>query len=163
MLGQLITLALTLEEKPVLYYGNDSNLLFVSRAATVNLGAHRFIRKRSLTRWLIHFLIAWGTMIAGAVTFPLVFGWLHFATRLDDPEMYRVMFFGVCVGEFSTHSLLRYVMFNLLNVSAVMVITGVGLSLHRRLRDPIRQSARALPLQTRGRREDRHRRREAAR
>jgi hypothetical protein len=111
------------------------NLVFVFRAATVNLAAHRFIRKRSFTRWLIHFLIAWGTMIAGAVTFPLVFGWLHFTTRLDDPETYRVMLFGLCVGEFSTQSLLRYVMFNLLNVSAVMVITGVGLSLHRRLRE----------------------------
>ena len=112
------------------------NAIFVFRAATLNLGAQRFIRKRSFTRWLIHFLIAWGTMIAGAVTFPLVFGWLHFATRLDDPETYRVMLFGLCVGEFSTQSLLRYVMFNLLNISAVMVITGVGLALHRRLRDP---------------------------
>lgn len=111
------------------------NLAFVFRAATINLGAQRFIRKRSFTRWLIHFLIAWGTMIAGAVTFPLVFGWLHFTTRMDDPETYRVMFLGLCVGEFSTQSLLRYVMFNLLNVSAVMVITGVGLSLHRRLRE----------------------------
>jgi NNP family nitrate/nitrite transporter-like MFS transporter len=111
------------------------NLIFVFRAATVNLGAQRFIRKRSFARWLIHFLIAWGTMIAGAVTFPLVFGWLHFATRLDDPETYRVLLFDLCVGEFSTRSLLRYVLFNLLNISAVMVITGVGLSLHRRLRD----------------------------
>jgi MFS transporter, NNP family, nitrate/nitrite transporter len=110
------------------------NLVFVFRAASLNLAAHRFIRKRSFSRWLIHFLIAWGTMIAGAVTFPLVFGWLHFTTRLDDPETYRVMLFGLCVGEFSTQSLLRYVMFNLLNVSAVMVITGVGMSLHRRLR-----------------------------
>jgi NNP family nitrate/nitrite transporter-like MFS transporter len=112
-----------------------ANLIFVFRAATVNLGAQRFIRKRSFARWLIHFLIAWGTMIAGAVTFPLVFGWLHFATRLDDPETYRVLLFDLCVGEFSTRSLLRYVMFNLLNISAVMVITGVGLALHRRLRD----------------------------
>ena len=64
-----------------------------------------------------------GTMIAGAVTFPLVFGWLHFSTRLDDPETYRVMLFGLGVGEFSCRSLIRYVMFNLLNVSAVMVIT----------------------------------------
>jgi len=111
------------------------NLLFVFRAATVNLGAQRFIRQRSFRRWLVHFLIAWGTMIAGAVTFPLVFGWLHFATRMDDPETYRVMAFGLCVGEFSAQSLLRYVMFNLLNLSAVMVITGAGLSLHRRLRE----------------------------
>jgi MFS transporter, NNP family, nitrate/nitrite transporter len=112
-----------------------ANLVFVFRAATVNLGAQRFIRKRSFTRWLTHFLIAWGTMIAGAVTFPLVFGWLHFETRLDDASTYRVMAFGLCVGEFSEQSLLRYVMFNLLNVSAVMVITGVALALRRRLRE----------------------------
>lgn len=113
-----------------------ANLVFVFRAAGVNLAAQRFIRKRSFSRWLIHFSIAWGSMIAGAVTFPLVFGWLHFDTRSDNPETYRVMLFGLCAGEFSTHSLLRYAMFNLLNVSAVMVITGVALSLHRRLRDP---------------------------
>src|SRR6185295_11940892 len=56
------------------------NLLFVMKAAGVNLAAQRFIRKRSFSRWLTHFLIAWGTMIAGAFTFPLVFGWLHFET-----------------------------------------------------------------------------------
>jgi NNP family nitrate/nitrite transporter-like MFS transporter len=112
------------------------NLIFVMRAATVNLGAQRFIRQRSFRRWLIHFLIAWGTMISAAVTFPLVFGWLHFATRADDPETYRVMALGLCVGEFSSESLLRYALFNLLNISAVMVIAGAGLSLQRRLREP---------------------------
>jgi len=117
-----------------------ANLLFVFRAAGVNLAAQRFIRRRSFLRWATHFLIAWGSMIAGAVTFPLVFGWLHFQTRLDDPETYRVMAFGLCVGEFSMHSLLRYVMFNLLNISAVMVITGVALALHRRLREAGAQS-----------------------
>jgi hypothetical protein len=111
------------------------NLLFVMKAAGVNLAAQRFIRKRSFSRWLTHFLIAWGTLIAGAFTFPLVFGWLHFDTRLDDPSVYRVVAFGLPVGEFSTESLLRYAMFNTLNVSSVMVITGVLLALHRRLRE----------------------------
>jgi NNP family nitrate/nitrite transporter-like MFS transporter len=40
------------------------------------------------------------------------------------------------VGEFHTRSLARYVMFNLLNLSAVMVIFGATLALRRRLRDP---------------------------
>jgi NNP family nitrate/nitrite transporter-like MFS transporter len=111
------------------------NVFFLSKAAGINLGAQRFIRRRSFIRWATHVLIAWGSMIAGAVTVPLVFGWLHFQTRLDDAETYRVMAFGLCVGEFSMHSLLRYVMFNLLNVSAVMVITGVAMALHRRLRE----------------------------
>ena len=111
------------------------NLAYLARAATLNLGVQKFIRRRSVVRWLTHFLIAWGTMIAAAVTFPLVFGWLHFETRADDPTIYRVLMFGLAVGEFSTRSLLRYVMFNLLNVSAVMVITGVAMALHRRLRE----------------------------
>jgi hypothetical protein len=120
----------------VLRRGNPLyNVFFLSKAAGVNLAAQRFIRRRSFLRWATHFLIAWGSMIAGAVTFPLVFGWLHFETRLDDPETYRVLAFGLCVGEFSMHSMLRYVMFNLLNISAVMVITGVAMALHRRLRE----------------------------
>jgi NNP family nitrate/nitrite transporter-like MFS transporter len=44
-----------------------------------------------------------------------------------------VVFLGMTVQEFHTESLTRYVMFNLLNLSAVMVIVGVALALHRRL------------------------------
>ena len=111
------------------------NLLFAARAAAENLAAHRFIRKRSTLRWLTHFLIAWGTLLASAVTFPLVFGWLHFETLPDAPHVYVVKLFGVGVTRFDTASPVRYVMFNLLNLSAVMVTAGVGLALHRRLRD----------------------------
>jgi hypothetical protein len=113
------------------------NLLFVLRAAAVTMGEQRFIRKRSFVRWLIHFSIAWGCLLAAAVTFPLVFGWLRFVSALDDPSTYRILLFDVPVGHFSTQGFLRYVMFNLLNVSAVLVIVGAGLSLRRRLRDPM--------------------------
>lgn len=112
-----------------------SNLLFASRAAAENLAAQRFIRKRSRLRWVTHALIAWGTLLASAVTFPLVFGWLHFETLPDAPSVYVVKLFGVGVSRFDTASPVRYVMFNLLNLSAVMVTVGVGLALRRRLRD----------------------------
>ncbi|HZE99880.1 MAG TPA: MFS transporter [Planctomycetota bacterium] len=112
------------------------NLVYVIRLLGGTFAAQHFIRKRSFVRWFVHFLIAWGTMIAGAVTFPLVFGWLCFATRLDDPSIYRIVLFGFPVGEFGTESVLRYLMFNLLNISALMVITGAGLALHRRLKEP---------------------------
>ncbi len=111
-------------------------LFFMLGAAYKNLVAHRFIRKRGQMRWVVHFLIAWGTLLAGAVTFPLVFGWLHFDTRADDPQVYQVIFSGLVIGEFHTRSLWRFVMFNLLNLSAIMVTTGVLMALHRRLRDP---------------------------
>jgi hypothetical protein len=123
--------------RELLFKGNAlRNFLFAARSAYENLAAQRFIRRRSFVRWLIHFSIAWGTVLAGAVTFPLVFGWLHFETRADDPLVYRVILFGLGVFQFHTQSLWRFLMFNLLNLSAVMVIVGVGLSLHRRLRSP---------------------------
>ena len=40
--------------------------------------AQRFIEKRSHLRWAAHWLIAWGCILAAAVTFPLSFGWIHF-------------------------------------------------------------------------------------
>ena len=112
------------------------NLALLSRGAGSNLLAQNFIRKRSRMRWFAHFWFAWGTLLATAVTFPLVFGWVHFETRLDDPLIYRVFLFGLMVDEFHIASIKRYVIFNLLNVSAVMVIVGVSLALRRRLRDP---------------------------
>jgi hypothetical protein len=111
------------------------NLLFLARSVYDNLFAQKFIQRRSSHRWLAHFCFAWGCVIAGAVTFPLVFGWIHFDTRTDDPHWYRVVLFGLQVGEFHVRSLARFVMFNLLNLSAVLVITGVSLALHRRMRD----------------------------
>ncbi len=111
------------------------NLLFLTRATGDGLFAQRFIKRRSSSRWIAHFCFAWGCVIAGAVTFPLVFGWLHFETRVLDPHWYRVVLFGLTLHEFHTESLTRYVLFNLLNLSAVLVIVGVSLALHRRLSD----------------------------
>lgn len=111
------------------------NVLFTLRAAGTHLAAQSFIRKRSFLRWFIHFLIAWGCLIAGAVTFPLVFGWMRFESVAEAPHVYRVVFLGIGVGEFDSGSWLRFVVFNLLNLSAVMVTVGAGLSLRRRLRD----------------------------
>ena len=112
------------------------NLAFLGRAAAGGFLAQRLIHRRGRRRWLAHFSLAWGSLLAFAVTFPLVFGWLHFETRPDDPRWYRVVALGQVMAEFHTASLARYVLFNLLNLSAVMVIAGCLLALHRRLRDP---------------------------
>ena len=61
------------------------NLALLGRGTGSNLLAQNFIRKRSQMRWFAHFCFAWGCLLATAVTFPLVFGWVHFETRPDDP------------------------------------------------------------------------------
>jgi hypothetical protein len=111
------------------------NLLFLAHSVYDSMFAQKFIKRRGHGRWLAHFCFAWGCVIAGAVTFPLVFGWIHFETRPDDTHWYRVIVLGHQVQEFHAQSITRYVMFNLLNLSAVLVIVGVALALHRRLKD----------------------------
>ena len=112
-----------------------ANLIYLARSVYDNLFAQKFIKRRNSVRWVAHFCFAWGCVIAGAVTFPLVFGWIHFETRPDDTQWYRVIVLGMQVQEFHTKSITRYIMFNMLNLSAVMVIVGVVLALHRRLKD----------------------------
>jgi hypothetical protein len=95
-----------------------------------------FIRRRGTSRWVAHVLFAGGSTLAAAVTFPLVFGWMHFETRPEDTQWYRLMALGHVAAEFHTGSVLRVVMFNLLNLSAVLVIAGTSMAIRRRLTDP---------------------------
>jgi hypothetical protein len=74
-------------------------------------------------------------MLAFALTFPLVFGWLHFETLPSDAETYRVFLFGFAVEQFPIHSVRGFLHFNLLNIAAVIMITGLVLSVKLRMSD----------------------------
>ena len=115
--------------------GCVSRLRTLAGALGGNFVAQTFILQRGRGRWLAHWCMSWGTILAAAVTFPLVFGWIHFESQPDAPQVYQVLVFGVQAGSFHVQSLGRYVMFNLLNLSAVLVIIGVLMTLHRRLRE----------------------------
>lgn len=97
--------------------------------------AQRFIERRSHMRWAAHWLIAWGCLLAAAVTFPLSFGWVHFESARDSQEIYRAFVFGRQVSTFHLGTLTALVTFNILDISAVMVLAGVALALFRRARD----------------------------
>lgn len=101
-----------------------------------NFATQRFIGRRSHLRWIMHLCLSWGGMLAFAITFPLVFGWIHFETPAADPHTYQVFVLGVNVQEFSVDSLRAFLAFNALNFSAVLVLVGIALSLHRRLTEP---------------------------
>lgn len=94
-----------------------------------------FIWKRNWLRGLTHMLIMWGCLIAAAITFPLVFGWIHFDTLPDSFEHYRVYIFGFPTFSFPVHSLLAHLLFHGLVWSAFLVIPGVMLAFRRRVRD----------------------------
>lgn len=107
---------------------------FVRRFFTVLL-FNVFIWRRSKPRGLAHILIMWGCLLAAAITFPLVFGWVHFETVPGDLTHYRTFVFGVPVFDFRHESLIGHVLFHGLVWSSFLVIAGVALALHRRLRD----------------------------
>jgi hypothetical protein len=105
-------------------------------ALAKNFIAQDFIRRRSAARWIMHLCLSGGCTLAFAITFPLVFGWIHFEPLGSDAETYRVVALGMNVDSFSIHSVKALVMFNLLNVSAVLVLIGLAMAAWRRCTDP---------------------------
>jgi len=109
--------------------------------------AQDFILRRGRARWLAHMLIAWGCFLAAAVTFPLVFGWLHFEQGAIEPaQTYRVIFFGLSIAELPLDGVVAWFLFHALVVSAFLVVPGVMLAMWRRTRE-----AGALAVQRFGR------------
>ncbi|HET8618065.1 MAG TPA: hypothetical protein VFM27_03870 [Acidimicrobiales bacterium] len=101
-----------------------------------NLMVQSFIRGRSRSRWLAHQLVFWGCVLAALVTFPLVFGLLHFESVGQNGREYRTVVGEVATFSFDSRSVVGWVTFHLLDISAVLVLAGVFVFLARRLRDP---------------------------
>jgi MFS transporter, NNP family, nitrate/nitrite transporter len=117
----------------------------LSTAAT-HILAQTFIEKRSRLRWAMHQLIFWGCVLAVAITFPLVFGWINFTTPLTDQNTYIIHLFGFDVGRVPIHSMAAEVMFHGLDIAAFLVIGGIALSLWRRLRDEGAQAVQTMMM-----------------
>ena len=101
-----------------------------------NLALQSFIRARSRTRWLAHQLVFWGCILAALVTFPLVLGLLHFESVGQNGREYRAVVGEISTFSFDSRSIVGWVTFHLLDISAVLVLAGVFMFLARRLRDP---------------------------
>ena len=101
-----------------------------------NLLVQAFIRGRSRTRWLAHQLIFWGCILAALVTFPLVFGLLHFESVGQNGREYRTVVGEIETFSFDSRGVVGWITFHLLDIAAVLVLAGVFIFLARRLRDP---------------------------
>ena len=94
-----------------------------------------FILKRSRSRGFAHLLIMWGCILAAAITFPLVYGWVFFETVPGDLGQYRVFVFGFALLDFAHDSVVGLLIFHGLVWSSLLVIPGVLLAFSRRIRD----------------------------
>jgi hypothetical protein len=95
----------------------------------------RFIRRRSYLRWAAHWFIFWGCVTAALVTFPLSFGWIRFETAQSSQQNYQAYVFGLHVFSFELGSALAPLIFNVLDISAILVLAGIFCALWRRARD----------------------------
>jgi NNP family nitrate/nitrite transporter-like MFS transporter len=111
------------------------SLAAVGGLAGTHLVAQTFIGHRSRLRWWMHQLIFWGCLLAAAITFPLVFGWVHFGSAPQDQMTYVTYLFGFPVASFPLQTLVAWLTFHGLDVSAVLVLSGIALALWRRMRD----------------------------
>jgi NNP family nitrate/nitrite transporter-like MFS transporter len=107
----------------------------VAALAVTHLAAQRFIARRSRLRWWMHQCLFWGCLLAVAITFPLVFGWIHFRTLPSDQLTYVTYLFGFPMGAFRLHTVTAWLLFHGLDISALLVLAGIALSLWRRMTD----------------------------
>src|SRR6476646_6096241 len=112
-----------------------SNLLEALRRIVLAFAANRFIFRRGRLRGAAHWLMMWGCVLAAAITFPLVWGWIHFETVPGRLDLYRTFVFGFPVNTFPIESLFGFVVFHALVWSAILVIVGVMLAFRRRMID----------------------------
>ena len=111
------------------------NMLEALRRFSIEFAANRFIFRRGRLRGLAHWLIMWGCVIAAAITFPLVWGWIHFKTVPGDIDAYRTYLFGFPVQDFHVESLTAFIVFHGLVWASFLVIAGVMLAFRRRMID----------------------------
>jgi hypothetical protein len=97
--------------------------------------ANRFIVRRDRLRGLTHLLIMWGCILAVAITFPLVFGWLYFRPVPGRLDLYETVVFGFPVFVFPHASAVSFFLFHGLVWSSFLVIAGVMLAMRRRMRE----------------------------
>jgi len=109
--------------------------LHIGRRLAGEFALNRFIFRRDLKRGAAHLLIMWGCLAAAAITFPLVFGWVHFDTLPGDLTRYEVILFGFPAGSFPIESFAGFLTFHGLVWCSFLVIAGVMLAMARRLRD----------------------------
>ncbi|MBK5257670.1 MAG: MFS transporter [Vicinamibacteria bacterium] len=105
-----------------------------------------FIYHRSPRRWWMHQFLFWGCLLAAAITFPLVFGWVHFGTLPDDPFTYVTYVFGFPTASFRVRTVFAWLLFHGLDVAALLVLAGIALSLGRRMRDNSAMTAQSFGM-----------------
>jgi NNP family nitrate/nitrite transporter-like MFS transporter len=130
-------------------FRKDGLLRSIRRAGvlgTRNIAWQTFIYKRSRLRWWMHQFLFWGCLLAAAITFPLVFGWIYFESAPNDQMTYVTYVFGFPVMAFKIRTILSWLIFHGLDIAALLVLAGIALSLWRRMLDRGAQAVQSFAM-----------------
>jgi len=116
-----------------LSYENFRRYTLLIPKAIGDLFAQQFIRRRGLYRWITHQCIFWGVLLSCAITFPLTFGWLRFTQTPSG--LYQVWVFGFPFLSTPVDSILAFLLFHALDITAIILFIGLVLAFHRRFQD----------------------------
>jgi NNP family nitrate/nitrite transporter-like MFS transporter len=111
-----------------------------------NVAWQTFIFRRSRLRWWMHQFLFWGCLLAAAITFPLVFGWIYFESAPDDQMTYVTYLFGFRLMSFRLQTMLSWMIFHGLDFAALLVLAGIALSLGRRMLDRGAQAVQSFTM-----------------
>lgn len=112
--------------------GRMRMLKIVGRRAASYFLANRFILRRGIQRWSVHWPIMVGCISSVAIVVPLIAGWVWFETVPGDLQTYRLINFGVPVLDFAVEGPVAFVLFHGLVWAAFPVVIGCGIALRRR-------------------------------
>jgi MFS transporter, NNP family, nitrate/nitrite transporter len=111
-----------------------------------NIAWQTFIYRRSRLRWWMHQFLFWGCLLAAAITFPLVFGWIYFESSPKDQMTYVTYLFGFPIMWFKLRTIVSWTIFHGLDFAAVLVLAGIALSLWRRMLDRGAQAVQSFAM-----------------
>lgn len=109
------------------------NVKAIVKTLVDNIILQKFIFKRGIYRGIQHWLIAWGCIGSLAITFGLVFGWMHF--RLIDATTYQMMVFNIPTITMHPNGLFAHLAYNGLNIAAAMLLIGLIMAITRRIKN----------------------------
>jgi hypothetical protein len=114
-------------------YANFRRYTALIPAAILDLFSQQFIRRRGVYRWVTHQCIFWGVILSCCITFSLTFGWIRMT--LSTGGQHLVWFFGFPLFAFSIDSVLGFLIYHALDFTAILLLVGLVLALHRRFHD----------------------------
>jgi len=114
-------------------YANFRRYTALIPSAIFDLFSQQFIRRRGAYRWLTHQCIFWGVILSCCITFSLTFGWMRMT--LSATGQHLLWFFGFPLFAFSIDSALGFLIYHALDFTAILLLVGLILALHRRFHD----------------------------